>query len=178
MSELTTLARPYAVAVYKRAKETGTADKWSDALAFVTLLMQDEQLAKAAANPKANREQFSEAFLGLCKDHLDTEAQNFVRLLIRNRRLDLVKYIAELFSQYKADDEGYIEVDVSTAFPLKDAEQARLSSVLEGVLEKKARLRVDVDPTLIGGVYIKAGDRVIDASIRGQVERLAKRLWT
>jgi F-type H+-transporting ATPase subunit delta len=178
MGELTTLARPYAVAVYKRAKETGTADKWSDALAFVTMLMDDEQLAKAAANPKANREQFTEAFLDLCKDHLDTEAQNFVRLLIRNRRLGLVKYIAELFNQYKADDEGYIEVDVRTAFPLKDAEQGRLSSVLERVLQKKARLRVEVDPSLIGGVYIKAGDRVIDASIRGQVERLAKRLWT
>ncbi|BBA35575.1 ATP synthase subunit delta [Methylocaldum marinum] len=177
MDELTTLARPYAVAVYKRAKETGTAEKWSEALAFVWMLMEDEQLAKASANPKANREQFSEAFLGLCKDHLDSEAQNFVRLLIQNRRLGLVRYIAELFNQYKADDEGYIEVDVSTAFPLKDTEQDRLSKVLEGVLAKKARLRVDVDPSLIGGVYIKAGDRVIDASIRGQVERLAKRLW-
>jgi len=177
MGELTTLARPYAVAVYKRAKETGTADKWSDALAFVTMLMENEQLAKAAANPKADREQFSEAFLGLCKDHLDTEAQNFVRLLIRNRRLDLVRSIAELFNQYKADDEGYIEVDVRTAFPLKDAEEARLVSALERILQKKTRLRVDVEPSLIGGVYVKAGDRVIDASIRGQVERLAKRLW-
>ncbi|MGX2042165.1 F0F1 ATP synthase subunit delta [Methylocaldum sp. MU1018] len=176
MSELTTLARPYAVAVYKRAKETGAADKWSEALAFVTMLMEDDQLARAAANPKADREQFSTAFLGLCKDYLDSEAQNFVRLLIQNRRLDLVKYIAALFNQYKAEDEGYVEVDVSTAFPLKNVEEARLASVLERILQKKARLRVNVEPSLIGGVYVKAGDRVIDASIRGQVERLAKTL--
>ncbi|HYE37743.1 F0F1 ATP synthase subunit delta [Methylocaldum sp.] len=177
MVEFTTLARPYAVAVYKRAKETGTADKWSDELAFVTMLMEDEQLARAAANPMAKREQFSAAFLGLCEDNLDAEAQNFVRLLIQNHRLDLIKYIAALFNQYKADDEGYVEVDVSTAFPLKQTEENRLVSVLERILQKKARLRVNVEPSLIGGVYVKAGDRVIDASIRGQVERLAKRLW-
>jgi F-type H+-transporting ATPase subunit delta len=177
MSELTTLARPYAVAAYKRAKETDTADRWTDALAFLAAVMDDERIAQAAANPKTQRGEFSETFLNLCQGHLDAEAENFVRLLIQNHRLDLIKYIAELFGQYKAADEGYIEVDVRTAFPLEEDEETQLVSMLDRLLRKKARLRVSVDHSLIGGVYLRAGDRVIDASVRGQIERLAKRLW-
>lgn len=177
MSELTTLARPYAVAVYQRAKETGTADRWADELAFLAAVMADERIAQAAANPKAKREDFTAAFLNLCQDRLDGEAENFVRLLIQNRRLGLVKQIAELYAEYKADDEGYVDVDVTSAFPLQKAEETKLAKVLDRFLDRKARLRTTVDKNLIGGVYIRAGDRVIDASIRGQIERLAKRLW-
>jgi F-type H+-transporting ATPase subunit delta len=177
MSELTTLARPYAVAAYERAKETGTADRWAEELAFLAAVMNDERIAQAAGNPKAKREDFTAAFLNLCQSQLDGEAENFVRLLIRNHRLGLVKQISELFAQYKADDEGYVDVDITSAFPLQKSEETKLAKVLDRFLNKKARLRVTVDNSLIGGVYIRAGDRVIDASVRGQIERLAKRLW-
>lgn len=177
MSELTTLARPYAVAVYQRAKETGTAEKWADELEFLSALLDDERIAQAAANPKAKREDFTAAFLNLCQGHLGSESENFVRLLIENRRLSLVKQVAELFAEFKADDEGYVDVDVTTAFPLEDPDWGTLESVIGSFLRKKPRLRVTIDNRLIGGVYIRAGDRVIDASIRGQIERLAKRLW-
>lgn len=176
MGELTTLARPYAVAAYKRAKESGTVGEWSDALAFLAALMENREIIQAAANPKVKREQFTTAFLGLCAGHMNTEAENFVRLLIRNRRLALVKYIAELFQEYQAADEGYIDVDVTTAFPLEDEEWGKLGAVLQRVLQKQPRLRVFIDDRLIGGVYIRAGHRVIDASVRGQIERLAKNL--
>jgi F-type H+-transporting ATPase subunit delta len=177
MSELTTLARPYAVAAYERAKETGSADKWAEALAFLAAVMDDERIARAAGNPKAKREDFTAAFLSLCQGHIDSEAENFVRLLIQNHRLGLVKQISELFAQYKADDEGYVDVDVTSAFPLTKPEEGKLAKVLDGFLKKKARLRTTVDNSLIGGVYVRAGDRVIDATVRGQIERLAKRLW-
>jgi F-type H+-transporting ATPase subunit delta len=177
MGELTTLARPYAVAVYKRAKETKTADKWSDELAFLAAVMDDAQMSQATANPRADRDRFAAAFLDLCQGNLDVEAENFVRLLIQNHRLNLVKYIAELFQQYKAEDEGYVEVDVRTAYPLEEAEETRLTSVLGNILNKKAHLRVTVDRSLIGGIYLRAGDRVIDYSVRGQIERMAQRLW-
>ena len=177
MAESTTLARPYAVAAYKRAKETGTADRWSESFAFLSAVMSDERMKQAAANPKGKREDFAAAFVELCGEHLDTEAENFVRILIRNRRLDLIKQIAEIFEQNKAEDEGYIDADVYTAFALDDDEWNSLAAMLERVLKKKPRLRVFIDKRLIGGVYIRAGDRVIDASVRGRVERLAKRLW-
>jgi F-type H+-transporting ATPase subunit delta len=177
MGELTTLARPYAVAAYQRAKETGTAERWTEALAFLSAVLEDARIAQAAANPKTQREDFAAAFLDLCGGRLDAETGNFVRLLIQNRRLDLAKHVAELFLEYKADDEGYAEVEVITAFPFSGQEEAKVASVAENLLKKKARLKVSVDRSLIGGVYIRAGDRVVDASVRGQIERLAKRLW-
>lgn len=177
MAELTTLARPYAVAAYKRAKESGTAERWSESLAFLAAIMADERMTQAATNPKARKEEFAASFLRLCREHVDAETENFVRILIQNRRLDLVKQIAELFEQYKAEDEGYIDADVTTAFALDDEEWESLASMLQRVLKKKVRLRVFIDNSLIGGVFIRAGDRVIDASVRGQIERLAKRLW-
>lgn len=177
MGELTTLARPYAVAAYKRAKETGNSAQWADALDFLAAVLENPEIAQAATNPKAQRGQFTAAFLDLCQGHLDAESENFVRVLIQNRRLDLVKDIAALFREYKAADEGYIEVDVSTAFPLDADDESKLASVIERLLNKKPQMRISVDRSLIGGVYIRAGDRVIDATVLGHIERLAKRLW-
>lgn len=176
MSELITLARPYAVAAYRRAKETGTAEQWADALAFLAAIAQHPDIVRAAANPRGGREQFAAAFLGLCDEKVDAEAKNFARLLIDNRRMGLLKQIAELFAAYKAEDEGYLAVNVASAYALDRKEQTQLAKLLTGALGRKAQLTVTEDRSLIGGVFITAGDRVIDASVRGQLERLAKRL--
>ncbi len=176
MAELITLARPYAVAVFKQAKQTGTADIWSEQLAFLSAVMADQRMQRAAANPKAKREDFTKAFMQLCEGHMNPEGQNFVRLLIQNHRLDLVGEIATLYAQYRAEDEGYVDVKVASAFDLTADELKQLSKTLDTVLGKKSKIEVAVDESLIGGVFIRAGDRVIDASLRGQLERLAKNL--
>jgi F-type H+-transporting ATPase subunit delta len=176
MSELATLARPYAAAVYKRARETGGAEKWSGVLALLAQVLQEPRIAQAAANPKGAKEQFTQAVLDVCEGHLDEEAKNFVRLLVTNRRLHLIAAIREQFEQQRAVEEGYIEVDVRSAYPLEDEQRDRLSAGLKQALGREPRLDVRVDETLIGGVLVRAGDRVIDASIRGQLQRLAKRL--
>jgi F-type H+-transporting ATPase subunit delta len=139
--------------------------------------MVDERLRQAAANPRVRREALAQSFLGLCEGRLDEEGKNFARLLIQNHRLGLIGTVTELFSQYRADDEGYIDVDVSSAYALSAEEQQKLAGTLDAALGKRARLKVSIDESLIGGVYIRAGDRVIDASIRGQIERLTKSLW-
>jgi F-type H+-transporting ATPase subunit delta len=177
MTELTTLARPYAVAAYRRAKQTKSTARWSEELGFVALVMADERMKRAATNPRVRGEAFVASFLALCEGRLAPEVQNFVRLLVENGRLDLIDQIVTLFEEYRAADEGYVNVDVASAFDMNDAEQKKLGKVLDGFLGRKANLSVRVDDSLIGGVYIKAGDRVIDASIRGQLERLAKTLW-
>ncbi len=177
MSELATLARPYATAAYKRAKQTGSTERWSESLAFLAAVTQTPQIAQAAANPKANKERFITSLLDLCQGKLDGEGENFVRLLVANRRLSLAGLISEQFEQFRADEEGYVEVDVRTAFALDDAEAGQLAAVLLQMLGKQPRLQVQVEESLIGGVLIKAGDRVIDASVRGQIQRLAKRLY-
>ena len=177
MSELATLARPYATAAFKRAKQTNSTPQWSETLAFLTAVIQDPRISCAANNPNANKESFTLALLDLCRGILDREGENFVRLLVANRRLQLIGIISEQYEQFRADDEGYIVADVYSAYPLDDAEKEQINTVLQQTLRKQPRLNVHVDDTLIGGVLIKAGDRVIDASVRGQIQRLAKRLY-
>lgn len=176
MSELATLARPYAEAVFKRAKETRSAEKWSDMLAFVSSVMQDEKLAAAAGNPRVGKERFARLLLDICEGQLNDEGKNLVKLLIQNNRLKLAGHIRELFEALKAEDEGYVDVDVKTAYPFSTKDEAEIAKVLEKSLRKNVRLRVEVDRTLIGGFLARAGDRVIDGSVRGQLQRLARRL--
>lgn len=176
MLELSTLARPYAEAVFKRAKESGTAVKWSDMLAFLSGVMANEQLSLADANPRVERERFTHLLMDICEGQLSEEGQNLVKLLIQNNRLNLSHQISLLFEQLRAEDEGYIDVDVKSVYPLSDDDQQQLVGSLEKNLNKKVRLHVVEDTSLIGGVLIRAGDKVIDGTIRGQLQQLAHRL--
>ena len=178
MSELATLARPYAEAIFERAKETKSAEKWSTALEALELVMENDKLADAVDNPRVSQEDLSGLLIDICKQYADKEAENLIKLLINNKRLNLVRQIRVLFEQMHADDEGYIEVDVKTAFPLTENDAHQLSSSLTKALKKEVHLRTDEDKTLIGGVLIKAGDLVIDVSVQGQIQKLAKRLYS
>ncbi|BCG62414.1 MAG: F-type H+-transporting ATPase subunit delta [Methyloprofundus sp.] len=176
MSELATLARPYAEAVFKRAKETGNSQEWSDTLAFLAVTMQDEGLAAIVNNPRVGQDELTQLLLDICQDQFNGEANNFLKLLIENGRLTLAPQIAELFENYKAEDEGYVDVDVITAYALTKAEEQSFATALKKKLNKKVSISTSVDKALIGGFLVKAGDSVIDGSINGQLQQLAKRI--
>lgn len=177
MIELATLARPYAVAVYRIAKDAGTEEKWSAALSLLAQIMKDPGFASAARNPKAVKGQITQVLLELGDGYFDAAMANFVRLLVANRRLDLIGAIQQQFENYRAQEEGYVKVEVRSAYPLEEQERLELASVIKNQLGKEPRLDIQVDESLIGGVLIRADDRVIDASVRGQLQRLAKRLY-
>jgi len=176
MSELSTLARPYAEAAFKRAKEVGAAGVWSDSLVFLSTVMQDKELTAVIDNPRFSKEQATQLMLDICQEYIHDEAVNFLKVLIENDRLKLIPQIAELYEQYKADDEGYINVDVYSAYALTKEEQKQTVATLEKQFNKKVHATVTVDKSLIGGILVKAGDKVIDGSISGQLHQLAKRL--
>ena len=176
MSDLATLARPYAEAIFKRAKETKATDKWTQMLALVSLVMQDNELIALVKNPKVAQDRIGQLISEICQGQLDDEGANFVKLLVQNDRLLLAPQIASLYEEYKAEDEGYVDVDVSSAFALTKAEEKNLITSLEKTLNKTVRLKAGVDKTLIGGFLARAGDIVIDGSIKGQLQQLAKRL--
>jgi F-type H+-transporting ATPase subunit delta len=178
MSELATLARPYAEAVFKRAKETESSTEWSDNLEFLAIAMTDQELAAAADNPRIEQDRFSDLLLDICKGHISKEGENFVRLLIENGRLSLVSHIRDIYEAYRAEDEGYIEADVKSAFPLSKANQNALAKTLEKHLNREVHLHVEQDKSLIGGVLIRAGNTVIDASVSGQLQKLSKKLYS
>ena len=176
MSELATLARPYAEALFKRSKETSTVAQWSDSLAFLAAVMSDQQLAAASVNPRIDSDKFIALLLDISTDQIDQEGENLIRLLVQNGRLNLLPQIAELFEQYRAEDENFIDVEVQSAFAVTKTEQQHLTSILEKSLKRKVHLTAEKDSDLIGGVVIRAGDTVIDASVRGQLQQLAKEL--
>ncbi len=178
MSELTTLARPYAEAVFKLALEKGALQKWSQMLEFLAVAMSDKELAWMAQNPNVPKEDFLRVLLEVGKGYLDKEGENFVRLLVHNGRIGLLPQIRDLFESYRAEHEGYVDVEVVTAFPLSDEDKETLISALEKNLGKKVHLQALQDRGLIGGVIIRAGDKVIDGSIKGRLERMAKRLYS
>lgn len=174
--ELKTLARPYAEAVFKQALETDRIAQWSRMLEFLATAMADKELAWAAVNPKIESQTFLRLILEIGKGYLDQEGENFVKLLVHNRRITLAGQIRQLFEQYRLEHEGYVEVKVVSAFPLREEDTAALTSALEKNLRRRVRLEVQENKDLIGGVVIQAGDKVIDGSVRGQLERLAKTL--
>jgi len=176
MSDLATLARPYAEALFKRSKENSTAQQWSDSLAFLAAVMSDPQLVAASVNPRIDRDKFIVLLLDISKKQIDQEGENLIRLLVQNRRLNLLPQIAELFEEYRADDENFIDVEVQSAFAVTKDEQQQLIPILEKSLKRKVHLTTEKVADLIGGVVIRAGDTVIDASVRGQLQQLAKEL--
>ncbi|PKM12805.1 MAG: F0F1 ATP synthase subunit delta [Gammaproteobacteria bacterium HGW-Gammaproteobacteria-3] len=176
MSELATLARPYAEAVFKRAKETGSSAKWSEALAFISSLVNDEIIKAATDNPKIKKNDLTNLLLDICNDQVDQEAKNFLQVLVQNKRLKVARHIVVIFEQFRAQDEGYTDVDVASAYALSKDETKNLTATLENTLKKKVRLKVQVERSLIGGIVVRAGDTVIDGSIKGQLQHMQKAL--
>lgn len=176
MAELSTLARPYAEAAFKRAKETGASQTWSDALAFLSLVIQDEALSVIIKNPRVGKQHRTDLIMSISQDQIPDEAKNLLKVLIENDKLLLLPQISLMFEQYKADDEGYVNVDLFSAYSLTKAEQGKYVAMLEKLLKKRVNAAVSIDKSLIGGILAKAGDKVIDGSIKGQLHQLAKRL--
>jgi len=176
MSELSTLARPYAEAAFKQAIESGSVSDWSDSLNLLSLVMQDKEMVAIVANPKVSQDQLTTLLLDICQDQLKEESTNFLKVLIENDRLILAPQISELYESYKAEHEGYIDVEVTSAYSLTKEEQNKFASTLKKQLGKTIHITTSIDKSLIGGYIAKAGDKVIDGSVKGQLQQLAKKL--
>lgn len=176
MSELATLARPYASAVFKRAKETAATGKWSESLAFLSAVAASKEIAAVSSNPKVNKEKIGGLILAICAGHIDDEAGNFLKLLLQNNRLNLLPDIAKQFEVLKAEAEGYVDVEVVTAYAFTKEANNKFAATLAKKFDKKIHMNVTVDKSLIGGVLVRMGDQVIDGSVKGQLQQLQKAL--
>jgi F-type H+-transporting ATPase subunit delta len=174
--ELTTIARPYAEAVFDRAKETGQLEAWSGALGLLAAVATDPQVAPQIANPNVPRERIRDLLIQVGGDTLPGEVANLVRLLADNGRLAAIPEIAELFEARREADQGVRQVQVRSAFPLAEAERQAIAAAMARRLGAQVELAVEEDPALIGGVEIRAGDLVIDDSVRGKLKQLAHAL--
>jgi F-type H+-transporting ATPase subunit delta len=173
VAEITTLARPYAVAVYRLAKQHKSQDQWSGMLQLLAGVASNEQMSLAIANPKLTAEQIESMFGAVCGDKLNAGGNNLVKLLVENDKLSLLPVIAEMYEALKAEDGGVEQATIVSATALDKKQIQALLDPLETRFKKKIEPQFAVDPELIGGVKIIVGDAVIDASVRGQLQDLA-----
>jgi F-type H+-transporting ATPase subunit delta len=174
--DATTVARPYAEALFQRAFETGRLSQWSETLQFLAAAMRDPELIAFVTNPKLTPGQRVELMLDLGGARLDAEARNLVKVLVENDRLVVLPEIAALYETRRREAEGQTKVVVTSALPLEPAVLDQLAAALKAKLGQQVEITTEEDPSLIGGVRIRAGDTVIDGSVRGRLYQLANEL--
>ena len=172
MAEPSTIARPYAEAAFKLADEAGELGRWSEMLRGLALVARDERVGRAIADPALSEAQVAGVFITVLGGRLTAEAENFVRVLAENKRVELLGEIHAQFEALKNEREGVVEAEVHSAFALSEAQAADLVQRLEKRTGRKVKAQVRIDKELIGGVKVVLGDKVIDGSARAQLAAL------
>jgi F-type H+-transporting ATPase subunit delta len=172
MAQLTTLARPYARAAFETAVATNRLGAWSEMLGLLGTLVQEERVASFLAAPSHSTAEQAGVLIEIGGDALDDNVRNFVRVLASNKRLVLLGEIVKLFEEMKADHERVVDVEVISAFSMDEGAQQKLASALKQRLQRDVKLNTSVDKSLIGGLVVRAGDLVIDGSVRGKLNKL------
>ena len=176
MADRLTIARPYARAAFEEARKNGGLAPWSDALQAAAIVVKDPRVAGLLDNPRVRPEELAQLVDDIAARALGEHGANFMRTLADNRRLGLLPEIAQLFATLKDDAEGVADVTVTSAAPLDEAQRGRIGAALERRLKRKVRPHFQTDPALIGGAVLRAGDLVIDGSLRTRLERIAYEL--
>lgn len=176
MSDDVTAARPYAKAIFQLAKQGSNFDVWSERLKFLSAVVADKNVAQALEQPNSMASERASMIEKIAGDRLDPESVNMVRLLAENDRLSSMRSISSLYDEYRAQDEGTLEAEVISAIALDDNYRAKLSESLERKFNKKIHIVNTVDESLIAGAIIRAGDVVIDGSVKGKLEQLGNNL--
>jgi F-type H+-transporting ATPase subunit delta len=174
MAELSTMARPYAKAAFEHALQASALAEWSKMLLTAAAVASQAAVSEMLASPALTSEQQAQNFINICGDELNAGGENFIRILAENKRLSLLPLISELFEAHKAIQEQTVDVSLTTAFALDSASENRLAEVLSKKLERQVKVSSSVDSSLLGGVVIRAGDLVIDGSVRARLAKLAE----
>jgi F-type H+-transporting ATPase subunit delta len=168
-------AKRYAQAVFSLAKERGTLDRWLDDLAALNDLMSDPQAAEALASPavaEADKLKVVDRVLAGAQP----EARNLAHMLVQRQRVSIIPELAQLYGEAVLEERGIVIAEVTTAEALGPAEQEMVQAQLSKLVGKSVQLRLNTDPSIIGGVIARVGDRLIDGSVINQLRRLRARL--
>jgi F-type H+-transporting ATPase subunit delta len=172
VAEPSTIARPYAEAAFKLADAQGKLADWSAAIGNLAAVAADSRVRAAIGDPNLPAAKVAGMFIAILQGKLSGEAENFVRVLADNGRLEVLGEIRSQYEALKNEREGVIEAEVYTAFEMDQAQTADLVARLEKKTGRKVRAKVSVDKSLIGGVKVVIGDKVIDGSARAQLAAL------
>jgi len=176
MSEYETTARPYAQAVFELARQNDEFQGWADALALMAAVAADPRIQELAQSPRVDKAALATLLEDIGGDTLFPQAKNFIRVLVSNGRVFALPSIASQFQAMRAEAEGTIEAELISAHAVNEDQQTAIADSLSKRLGLEVSLRVSQDPSLIGGAVLRAGDLVVDASVKGQLHKLAASL--
>lgn len=174
MAEIATIARPYAEALFKACADQGEgvshpALDWLDRIGAIAA---SPELLQFVGNPKVTSEQLFDVVSGVAGVALPTMAQNFLRTVIDNRRVEALPEIAAQFRALVNRQSGSSDAVVYSAFAMDDSALAQLGTTLERRFDRKLNLSVQRDESLIGGIRVVVGDEVLDTSVKARLEQM------
>ncbi|WP_271911271.1 F0F1 ATP synthase subunit delta [Vreelandella sp. 21] len=175
MAELLTVARPYAKAAFEYARDHKALDSWTQALGFLSAAVANSDLRRLLGSPKLENDK-KVALLSDMLPEKQEDLSRFLDTLADQGRLLALPFIAEQFEYLRAEHEQRVDVTVTSAYKLTAAQQTKLANALKKRLNREISITTQVDKTLIGGVILRAGDTVIDGSVRGRLNRLSEAL--
>ncbi len=175
MSEVTTIARPYAKAAFDFAVEQKAVDSWLEMLVFAAEVSKDSTLQQVIHSSIAPN-QLAQLFIQICGEQLNEHGHNLIKVMAENGRLSVLPDVLVEFTALKAELDKEVEALITSAAALSDAEKVKIQKSLETRYQRKVRLTCQLDPSLMAGLVIKIGDDIIDASVRSKLNRLAEAL--
>lgn len=167
------IARPYARAAYTYARDTATVELWLAQLNYLCWVVEQESIRVLIQSPRLSAPKKAEALIGILKEILKEPVIRFIFVLAENRRLACIPAITKLFDAYFAEDKKTVSVEVISAVPIESTTLEAFQLGLKKRLGREVLISCSVDPTLIGGALIRAGDLVIDGSLRSQLQKMA-----
>ena len=170
MSELTTAARPYAKAVFEMARDSNALPQWSAQLAAMSAVVSADGSAALLNHPRITKEQKADIFSDVAGSAIDDQGRNLLKVLAENDRFALIPDIALIFEQLKAEAEGAVEAEITSAQEMTPEQQQAIAAALQKRLGREVKLVTKINPDLMGGAVIRAGDLVIDGSIQGRLQ--------
>jgi F-type H+-transporting ATPase subunit delta len=176
MAERATIARPYAKAAFEYARDAKAFADWSQGLKTAAEIVSDSRLAALTKSPQCSQADLVSIIADVAGAKLNPAMQNFVRVLAENHRLLLLPEISAHFEALRSGVENTVDVEVISAIALNGAQADNLAQALSTRLKRTVRMQNTVDATLLGGAVVRAGDLVIDGSLKGRLQRLATEL--
>ena len=176
MAERATIARPYAKAAFEYARGANAFAKWSQAFKTLAEIVADPRVSPLTKAPSLTPGDLAGLIIDVAGANLDAGMQNFVRVLAENHRLLLLPEIAAHYEAFRSEVENTVDVDVVSAVALNSAQADKLKDALAKRLKRSVRMQNSVDASLLGGAVVRAGDLVIDGSLKGRLQRLATEL--
>ncbi len=173
MSDSAAVARPYARAIFEMAEAEAAFPQWSEMLELAAAITQHTDVMLLLGSPRITKLQMAEFFIDVAGERFSPTMRNFIHLLAENRRLNVLPDIAARYEILRMRAEGVVEASMVSAFPIEAAQREQVIGALKSRLGRDIRLQCSVDPALLGGAVIRAGDLVVDGSVTGKLKRLA-----